>query len=144
MDDRHLYRGKLIDNDEWAKGAYVKFDDTRPQTAYKGESEILHVILTEDDFSFLPEKCEVIPGTIGQCTGRKLGKQSLFEGDIVENGGGRWTVIWCDTTCAFLIQSWGNDCMQEGEALGIDELMDNAEIVGNIHDNLELVGVSNA
>lgn len=75
---------------------------------------------------------DVIPSTLGECTGlRDKNKKLIFEGDIVEIKGNIGCVIFVDDEAGFVVDtdkkyftmSFSSEC----------------EIVGNIHDNPELI-----
>lgn len=127
-----LFRGKRKDNGEWAYGNYAVTDNNEKQ----------HFIFQNKAFEF-----EVDPETVGQYTGitDDNGKK-IFEGDIlgVTNDDPDYDYITkvyldCDTFCVdvqgqdydytsigFAIEIWGDEC-------------DRVEIIGNIHDNPELL-----
>ena len=129
-----LFRGKRVYNGEWAYGSLILWKD--------GDAEIC-VSSTEER----EEQSKVIvhPETVGQYTGLtdNNGKK-IFEGDIVQYYGtyalevfienGHTKTRWFDTVtsskCTELF--FGHD----EEALG------EVEVIGNIHDNPELLGGS--
>ena len=130
-----LFRGKRKDNGELVYGFYCYNPLMK-----RGEM-----------FSFDAVRCyvyEVIPETVGQFTGLtdRNGKK-IFEGDIVrfqyanyvvqredETPGGCWA------STAYILDEIGVDCF-----LSFEETIDNycneicVEIIGNIHDNPELL-----
>jgi uncharacterized phage protein (TIGR01671 family) len=124
-----LFRGKTINN-EWCEGAYYH------QTEFYGDKCDDHYIITScdelEDNVMLVDR--VIPETIGQYTGLndKNGKR-IFEGDIFahpNNKKYKYVVSWIDDVASF---SWFN-----GDGMGFDNK--EIEIIGNIHDNPELLG----
>ena len=143
-----LFRGKRVDNGEWANGNYVE------KIHYYDGSELpcIQVIMQKPSVAdrFVPcfetELVEVIPETVGQYTGikDKNGKM-IFEGDIVAftaedelweprcyNEG---TVYFCDGTFWVDCGKDSDDCdvlFSIGHAKLCDESL---QIIGNIHDN---------
>ena len=142
-----LFRGKRKEHDffglggEWVYGIPIKthigtfmcFEENPHYCNQYGYMEI-------------EEISKVIPETVGAFTGLtdKNGVK-IFEGDIVtynkEYGGKtreKGTVYWCDG--AFLVENVQDeeDCGLLG-ALGKYQL----EVIGNVHDNFELLEESN-
>ena len=135
MNERFLFRGKRKDNGAWETGFLVikRWD-------------------CSDERYFITDKMTgwhtpVIPETVGQCTGRKYANDKLlFEGDIV-----KWYSDYDDT--------WGYSHTAEYYGVVVwnandycwnikvnDELIpfndydwDISMVVGNIHDNPELL-----
>lgn len=135
MNNRYICRGKRKDNGEWETGFLVikRWD-------------------CSDERYFITDKMTgwhtpVIPETVGQCTGRKYANDKLlFEGDIV-----KWYSDYDDT--------WGYSHTAEYYGVVVwnandycwnikvnDELIpfndydwDISMVVGNIHDNPELL-----
>ncbi len=143
-----LFRGKTLTG-EWVEGAYYK------QEEFYGTNEEADIIITSKetlDFDQALYYAVVIPETVGQYTGLtdKNGTK-IFEGDIVKHeyyvfislrkkelktkigyvdyscdgyGNGYWAYWWDkekERRCNFGINS---EC----------------EVIGNIHDNPELLG----
>lgn len=74
--------------------------------------------------------------TVGQFTGLtdKNGKK-IFEGDIGKSIDGVFLVRWSEEKCAFVMDFYD----YPKEELYLEEMWDDAEIIGNIHDNPELL-----
>ena len=121
-----LFRGKRLDDGEWVEGWYLMYCFGRwplvpciipSQLAIDGE--IRH--------------CRVDPATVGQYTGMEdMNGRKIFEGDVVdfdekrfmvEMYRGRWTIATCDTRYG-----------------GLYAVADDCKVIGNIHDNPELIG----
>ena len=113
-----IFRGKRVDNGEWVEGYYVCI------------SETYHYILTGNPVvepgKIDVEHYKVIPETVGQYTGLtdKNGRR-IFEGDIV-----KCTDETNDYSFTAVVM-FGNP---NGEDTGAY-----IEVVGNIHDNKELL-----
>jgi uncharacterized phage protein (TIGR01671 family) len=128
----YIFRGKRIDNDEWAYGSLM---------AWEHEYEILVL-----DGPGEADKISVKPETVGQRTPRKDKRGNrIFEGDIVD--GGKGEIFWDDKFCQFRVR-WhdksfkrirgGNPDYRGGEMLFWNSEIA-WEIIGNIHDNPDLL-----
>ena len=138
-----IFRGKRCDNGEWIGGSLVH------QTLFYGdETDCYHILHGgEFDCDFYDAE-EVIPETIGQFTGLidKNGKK-IFEGDIVKEAdivhNGEIQIpghIFCVVMrhgCWCVIPA--NDA-EEWDFL--NSYIPTIEVIGNIHDNPELMEVS--
>lgn len=129
-----LFRGKRIDNGEWVEGFLLK------ECNYATCSWNLGIEYKTDRFGrFAYEVAEVNPETVGQFTGLtdKNGKK-IFEGDIVKAkricNGNSWTgcVVWWHG--CFALQG-----IKDSNNVPAIDLFRNYEVIGNIHDNPELL-----
>lgn len=143
-----LFRGKRLDNGEWIEGFYCKHntvkvcltsDDPKPK----------HLIIVDGfcDWGFEPplQGIEVDPATVGQFTGLmdKNGKQ-IFEGDIVicrqEIEGNHVRVC---VEIGFIEMKFGAFGLhrKQGYYRPFKDWLEDYEyeVIGNIHDNPELV-----
>ena len=137
MNDRYLYRAKRTDNGEWVEGHYIT-NEKDPNHAYIG-----YLFGVVDGMVHDTDIVEVIPSTICQCTGLKdKNGKLIWENDIVKRVDKRnifreqpsmnCKVVWTynygfDTlpSCGYFDKSDRLEC----------------EVVGNIFDNPELLGV---
>ena len=128
-----LFRGKRVDNGEWVYGAYYK------QEYVYGDEKVAHCIITTKDVlsnDLWLDYEEVIPETVGQFTGLtdKNGKK-IFEGDIVDilTENEERGVITYNDGC-FIVEADGFIITFIDHLYGTD-----VEVIGNIHDNHELL-----
>ena len=125
-----LFRGKRKDNGEWIEGFY--FQKKNPFSEY-GEP-IRHFISDLPPFG-----AEVIHETVGQYTGLKdkNGKR-IFEGDVVRAK----RIDNYEIYTGYVV--WGKGCfdikIKKMNKPAID-LFKDFEVIGNIHDNPELLEV---
>ena len=129
-----LFRGKRVDNGEWVEGYYVH---------QYGADMIYIPDEVSGEYGF--EYYHINPETIGQYTGLcdKNGKK-IFEGDICQDEHCVVLVLWkshkwcCKVLkgCvlsrgnSFPLEHWDN-CPENGNR--------QLEVIGNIHDNPELL-----
>ena len=140
-----IFRGKRSDNGEWVEGDLL-------QTRYHS-GHIEYQIMPQTPVS---SAYPVLPETVGQYTGLtdKNGKR-IFEGDILKgfeypfcsNGEFNYfaEIVWFDDSSAFGIYTFKNP---KSNVRGISEgntdyleyfNVDKWEVIGNIHDNPELM-----
>ena len=125
-----LFRAKIkTDNAQYKKGDWVQGDYVR----------------TIDGNQFMPHiygKGEVIKNTISQYTGLtdKNGKK-IFEGDICRNTktGEIVTVAWHGTMAGYVWSKKREGCGYLYEFGELFRCYDKYEVIGNIHDNPELL-----
>ena len=126
-----LFRGKQRTMLDWVEGTGVFNDGTNTWLSANESNKPIACGLNHKI---------VLPETVGQYTGLtdKNGKK-IFEGDIVRNGDYTMIVVWYDFHAAFML------------AFRVDgdyfEAISNShiylEVLGNIHDNPELLGGGN-
>ena len=121
-----LFRGKRTDNGEWICGDLSRCD------------ELVAVVPFTTNFDYL--KCKVISETVGQHTGMydKNGV-NIFEGDIIsdEVRSKEDNIFICEyvnTEGSFIFVS-----PFDGECLDENNFCEDLKIIGNIHDNPELI-----
>jgi len=122
----HIYRGKRIDNKEWEYGNLII------------DGNFAYIILLENIDRY--DRHEVDPETVGQFTG-SLDKNGarIFEGDILASGEGRVPTLveWVKEDCGFYIFN----LQRNRERNRFDKYFKPfvGEVIGNIHDNPELL-----
>ena len=128
-----LFRGKRIDNGEWVFGS---LHSEYGETDKSGKKNIDYRILG------MRGECDyVIPETVGQLTGLTKNGTKIFEGDIVKHYCGgindrlvdTGVVFWDSSRCMFLRTS--------DDGSSNHQIWSNCryEVIGNIHDNPELL-----
>ena len=131
-----LFRGKTPTDyeegvfGEWVTGFYTRFNETEHRI-YSGYAET-------DCGDYYPDWFNVLPETVGQYTGLtdKNGKK-IFEGDIMpvwENGEKYHYKVIYNGDCFMLSML---DSEQGSYPLSVKNGI--SEIIGNIHDNPELL-----
>lgn len=115
----YLFRGKAIDNGEWVFGGLYVMSEN-------------FALINGNNFNL--GKHQVIPETVGQYTGLcdKNGNK-IFEGDIIKNEYGyigevvfkacTYYIEWRSGNFSIDLYVWG----------------DSVEVIGNIHDNKNLL-----
>ena len=137
-----LFRGKRKDNGEWVEGGYVG----KTCKTILPEAEASAQIIDNDLFWH-----EVILGTVGQYTGLiDRNGVKIFEGDIVTGTAYSFerigVIVWIDEIAGFgilypkreeaaaLVNTSILKCLSKGRR---DQFA--AAVIGNIHDNPELM-----
>lgn len=160
MKDRFKYRAKLKNMDKWVYGAYLKMLPYQPYPVggvKHLETEYKHLIVTEGSADWgMPRGIvayEIIPETVGQCTGLNDKNGNLiYEGDLLEPLGGddeRVEVVWNEENAMFgLMIEWADPCYWNGvyeetrkgrDYYDFDDFyVKDFEVIGNIHDKLEV------
>ena len=131
-----LFRGKRTDNNKLVEGwlVVIPVDKDRKDSQF--------YIITEIDFrdsiyDVYRYAYEVDPNTVGRftCLSDKNGKR-IFEGDIVKRHAAPMLVKWDDESASFIVCYYFHGKYYENT---MDGHM-NLEVIGNIHDNPELIG----
>lgn len=133
-----LFRGKRTDNGEWETGFLV---------AVRGETSGEQVFIADKMTGY---HTPVDPKTVGQYTGlTDRNGTKIFEGDIctirIPNIYGDFTEY---TPCVWYFERGCFCCVDDitgegwsGDGYGyVDTASNNIELIGNIHDNPELLG----
>lgn len=138
------YRARRTDNGEWVEGnlVWIKNCNNEPYQCFI----ISHLAYME--YGEFDDTYQVLPETVGQHTGRNVGADKLFEGDIIEwvedyddNWGdsksyiGRSIVIWDNDNSCWAVKT--DTYIQFFN----DFSWDRCYVIGNIHDNPELLEV---
>ena len=134
MQDRYLFRAKILDNGQWVQGFICK-------KKYKSNKFYISCFHDKDDNE---QFFAIDPDTICQCTGLKDKNGNLiWENDVVgfwdtystENGQAEMDcigkVVWDDETISFQVT---NRLSAESY-----EVIDECSVIGNIFDNPELL-----
>lgn len=131
-----LFRGKRVDNGEWVYGYY-----------WSNEMGNHFIRVTEEDYNYVIEDYEVFSETVGQFTGLtdKNGKK-IFDGDILQDKFGQTKVVdyydpWGAFRTCFVkaLNEEGKIVSTVGGASFVGDVWRKYEVIGNIHDNPELL-----
>lgn len=143
------FRGKDIVSGKWCYGSY-----TPP--FYEGKDSFIYMRKDcGDHWSYVSS--QVSQETVGQYTGRKdKSGVEIYEGDILRTEGLKILngscvqsidiseVVWSDDSCGFsAIEQKSIIAGKEKQQMGIFYMMPDAEeceVIGNIHDNPDLIG----
>ena len=137
-----LFRGRRVDDGEWVEGFYGQFHN-RP-TIKEPNIHQIFVLFTEEKereneghiFSAIGGVWHtIIPETIGQYTGStdKNGKK-IFEGDICQHRS-----YYSDNIVISVVTYTDGQFLAMADENSGFNLSDKLEIIGNIHDNPELL-----
>lgn len=121
------FRGKSLNTGEWVKGYYL----VNRGLHYIAPDEFVNPLAKPSDY-------EVDPDTVGQYTGAKDSKgKEIYEGDIVKHRGynGMQTSVVKFEAGAFIVGYHDGSSTKRRPML----LQDKVEVIGNIHDNPELL-----
>ena len=136
-----LFRGKRIDNDEWVYGSFC-MDALEQKNGLCGVDGFIRLY----DFDMGKSQThQVDRETVGQYTGLtdKNGKK-IFEGDILNNDKMKGVVFYSEKSACFMLR-WKNFSKVRKDFFKECKMADFAlfvctEVIGNIHDNPELLG----
>lgn len=145
MNNRYICKAKRKDNGEWIEGLFSirNFAGREYYAIERREKRLLSRISCDSQWTMQPY--EVIPETVGQCTGLKdKNGKWIFEGDLLrftnsDNEQSIYKVFYDDVYAGYRIQ--------EIDLGGLDEMSnwedsrEYFEVIGNIHDNPELLEV---
>ena len=132
MMDIYVYRGKRIDNGEWVRGFAQPF----------GMYGLLDGIHCKNECGG-HQTVKIDPDTLGQCTWKRDQNGLLiYEGDVLDYYG------------TLLVVEWRKDCwraweIHENGIYGLNARLSDyyaitpPKIIGNIHDNPELLEAGN-
>lgn len=127
---RGIWRGKRVDNGEWYIGDLIRYHNGVAIFPQNDTEDVVNCRLQE----------RIDPSTLGECVGfRDKNRVLMFEGDIVTYKsitGKTWVakIIYSVNKCRF-VQETSN-----GHTFEIARKYANCyEVVGNIHDNPDLI-----
>ena len=129
MNREILFRGKRVDNGKWTYGSLSVYNDGSTEIRAPDENDMFYGHF-------------VRPETVGQYIGlTDKNGQKIFEGDIIRGMGNRamtdyFQIRWSAAICSFTAGEgkcvW--PCLDQ-------DTVAQYEVVGNIHDNPELLEV---
>ena len=134
-----LFRGKRLSDNQWIYGGYYT---TGTESLVGKDSYIIQPWDIRCVGETIPiQTTQVFPDTVGMCVPgitNKNGKR-IFEGDILDYFGISYVVSWSKELLTYIVTSVN----EEKEYLFYlnKANMDKVYVVGNIHDNPELLEV---
>jgi uncharacterized phage protein (TIGR01671 family) len=151
MNREILFRGKRLDNGEWVEGAsIITFSDDGIMTVYMPKLAEKCIATHDDETDNIIgfENCifyKVDPDTVCQYTGmeNKNGTK-FFDGDIVKSKDKfREHIGVISYANARFVVDWmiHKHISGNGTSFRTDDLCTSDEVIGNIFDNTELLGV---
>ena len=138
-----LFQGKLVDEDMWVEGFYVRLHDSKGREShriYPGYAE-------KDCGDYYPDWYEVDPATVGQYTGLTANGKKIFEGyvgryrqtDGAKRNGApilcTGKVVYNTKTASYAVESRDEAGCKYFDYFPIKDF----EVIGNIHDNPDLL-----
>lgn len=144
-------RGKRIDNGKWVEGYYCKHIKRQlcPMGDKLKEDDVEHIIFFDGFADWnMPQELRstyILPETVGQYTGMKdKNGTEIYEGDVLIINGIRRNNFFDDFFFAIGKVIWNNGWFVEcARVAGVYTVLNdgciNVEVIGNIHDNPELM-----
>ncbi len=130
----YLFRGKRTDNGEWVYGHHVHYDDIKDN----GKDDCDYIV-EKHNGEYFPFR-EVDPETVGEyigltdVDGTKIFEGSILQSENYEDGDEVGAVVWNDYDCAYWVHS-----EKYGWWMGLHDPVNGWKVIGNIHDNPELL-----
>lgn len=141
-----LFRGKSFDTGEWVEGGLIQVMDE-----HKG-SVCAIIPVNVESYRFCMSGTYIDPSSIGQFTGLKdKNGKKIFEGDILKDvdafyNSKRVLIVYDDSSFQYRelpLASYFVGSPIDDNEFGISNIDDDYEIIGNIHDNPELLETKN-
>ena len=133
LQDRYLFRGKRLCNNEWVIGDLSMPNNVTPF--------ILPRSLVDCDFVISEHRIDI--NTIGQSTGlHDKDGVLIFEGDIITDGNIKYIIKYSETASGFLADEISPEGLLRSLWHLVMEHNEGLKVVGNIYDNPELLEVN--
>lgn len=122
-----LFRGKDCRTLKWWYGSLAYFPDSQSAHIIPcGTCKIDKVVCNY---------VEVNQETIGMFTGLKDSHRTdIYEGDLLKDDEITFEVFWCDDVAAFMVEQYNSECDAPKMFL-LSDVVNESEVIGNIHDN---------
>lgn len=141
-----LFRGKRKDNGEWVEGIPIKTYDTEiglklplrynPKNITLMNTDRVELCCAMDESAYFDtENYPIVDdNTICQYTRLKdKNNKKIFEGDVIKSKGYIFSVYWDDEYAGFY------PFYDQDHPAGYGVIGEESEVIGNIHDNPELL-----
>ncbi len=140
-----LFRGKMLNCAGWIFGSYVHFDLCKVSCAQIKKDLVEDYIIVGLDSHGAVKMGDVWPHTVGQFTGlTDRNGVKIFEGDIVKYTTGLGYSHICTVTYSPPYAQFQLNFVRSGESTHFMRCSgSDCEVLGNIYDNPELLGVNN-
>ena len=138
MNERYICRGKRKDSGVWIYGDLI-IDQYGKYYIHPNTNAFS---VNEYNLAKCIQMIEVIPETVGRCTGLKdkNGKR-IFEGDVVLASSQKWrcAVVFDNENARFICHTNDKPCRLVYVSMQYKDNTSALEVIGNIHDNPELL-----
>ena len=131
-----LFRGKRVDNGKWVTGYYIRANYHLHNRGIH-KDWIITGACANGGWFVLRGRYPVIPETVGQYTGLEANGKRIFEGDIVR---GRDALEKGLVVEGYIDHQYGSFCIVCDLMTHFRWMDYEVEVIGNIHDNPELIG----
>ena len=145
--NKHIFRGKKKTDNQWIEGSLIQWPNGQAQIvvpAFEYGKMVAHAVIPESTGKFIGVK-----GYTGEYQTRKENEVMLWEGDIVEarseGSVGIFVITWGQQSAPrfYLWPAWQKRAMWNIHASDTgrapEDYYDDLRLLGNIHDNPELI-----
>lgn len=133
------FRGKKVDTGEWVTGSLAMIDSRSQKIGSNSGQmficDVQHSWQKTENGLMIGYWIEVLPETVGQYIGVDTNGKDVYEGDVSKCG---YIIIWNENKSLFA-EHYQQRLAGEFSISSYPMDLKNVEIIGNIHDNPELL-----